>query len=262
MLQPASIVERVHQGLNHLKASFFQSNFQATKQAGFKGQSLVETSLVMGLVGVVCIGTVATLGGNISSLMADAAGANTPSTALVVNNQLVNSNLGAPTNTTNGGFISGVNNTAAGTVELDNETPEPVSAGGTETSGISLPSNTIDNTTAGGPIGPSIRTNPAGTGAGTTITPRASTQKPQQQTFSPEYQAWRNNPANEAQVNMINSLSPDGQKIANAAFADAVTNGGNGSDIVLQRLANLLTNPNDQEIHRDFMIAFSNKVQE
>jgi Flp pilus assembly pilin Flp len=212
VLQPASIVERVHQGLNHLKASF-QNPTQT-----FKGQSLVETSLVMGLVGVVCIGTVATLGGNISTLMADASSAGSPSTALVVNNQLVNSNLGAPTNTTNGGFISGVNNTPAGTVELENETPEPVSPGGTESSGISLPSNTIDNTTAGGPIGPSIRTNPAGTGAGTAITPRASTQKPQQQTFSPEYQAWRNNPNNAKTVAMIDSLSPDGQKIANTYY--------------------------------------------
>jgi hypothetical protein len=266
VLQPASIVERVHQGLNHLKASFSQSNFQATKQAGFKGQSLVETSLVMGLVGVVCIGTVATLGGNISNLMTEATSAGNGQNALVsTNQQLVNTNLGAPQSTTNGGFLDGTNNPNNGGtsgVRLEaSDTTISTTSGGTDTQDVSPNSDTdLSDVTTGGSGGLTPNTSNAGSGSGQIVRPPTNTQTQQQ--FSPEYQAWRNNPNNAKTVAMIDSLSPDGQKIANSLFAETTSNGTGGGTMFLAALSNALTSSQDRSIYSNFVSSVSASVTE
>ena len=259
MLQPASIFERVHQGMTHLKA-VFQNPVQKLNQQSFKGQSLVETSLVMGLVGVVCIGTVATLGGNISSLISEANGSTAPTTALVSSNpNLVNQNLGAPNATTGAGFISGQNplGTTGGNTQ---NTVETVTAAGAGLLEGAPDENLIENTNPGGPIGPVLiqpNTNTAGTGAGTPVVKPTLT--PQQQ-FSPEYQAWRNNPNNAKTVAMIDSLSPDGQKIANEVFAFAEGNGTPRNAIL--ELSNQPTKDSDRQIFQQYVNSISASVNE
>jgi hypothetical protein len=114
--------------------------------------------------------------------------------------------------------------------------------------------NVIENTTPGGPIGPVFiqpNTNPSGSGAGSAVT--KPTLKPQQQ-FSPEYQAWRNNPNNAKTVAMIDSLSPDGQKIANTKFAyTAVFD--DCPECLLTELERNLSSPNDKNILIQFINA-------
>ncbi len=253
MLQPASILETVQKGFQQFSNALSSNALRVNP----KGQSLIETSLVMGLVGVVCIGTVATLGGNISTLMADASSAGSPSTALVSNTQLVNTNLGAPNPTSAGASGGGGNPTPGGALIGDAPTTGiipstggsgtlvPVTSVGSTVDQTLPPIATIDNTTAGGPIGPVA--NPVGTTAGSTKkTPNQSTQ------FSPEYQAWRNNPNNAKTVAMIDSLSPDGQKIANTIL-NPVAGGGFCPDCLFREFEQKSNNPDDLKIYRAFV---------
>jgi len=119
--------------------------------------------------------------------------------------------------------------------------------------------NGIENTNPGGPAGPVFiqpNTNPSGSGAGSAVTKPTLTQ----QQFSPEYQAWRNNPNNAKTVAMIDSLSPDGQKIANGAFATVALGG--PPVFVLNNLDNKINDPNDRKIIQEFRNSISASVTE
>jgi hypothetical protein len=94
-----------------------------------KGQSLTEYSLVIALVALASIAGIAILASNTQTQLAKESG--TTRAPIVVDNQLVDANLAAPTLTVNGGAESGVanpNNQSNGKLFLPPDIPGTLSA--------------------------------------------------------------------------------------------------------------------------------------
>jgi len=144
--------------------------------------------------------------------------------------------------------------------ERNSESRETVPAAGGGLLEGAPEENGIENTNPGGPIGPVViqpNINPAGSGASVPVTKPTLT--PQQQ-FSPEYQAWRNNPNNAKTVAMIDSLSPDGQKIANTYYNSMAL--GDGIDPLQVLLSDGILKQSDWTIVNNFRnSAFASEME-